>query len=88
MTLAVIFFVLAGLLFLMSVWTTVVFFADTRDVHPFAPILGYLAALLALAGGLASLQPPDSEPVPPAVEQKTSISLPADSLSSFAGQPT
>ena len=67
-----------------------VFFADTRDVHPFAPILGYLAALLALAGALASLQPPDtdSEPVPPAVEQKTSISLPADSLSSFAGQPT
>lgn len=66
-----IFFVFAGLLFVMAVWTTVIYFADIKDVHPLAPVIGFVASLMAFAAGIAVLQQlyRDSEPDPPAVSE-------------------
>lgn len=70
---AVIFFVLGGLLFLMSVLITVAYFADviSKDMHPLAPVIGFSLALMAFAAGIAVLQQldRDSEPDPPAVSE-------------------
>ena len=68
---AMLFFGCAGFLFALAVWNTVVLFAGAKDVPPSVPILGFVAALLALAAAIVVLQQMDtsSEPVPPAVSE-------------------